>query len=51
MKDQIASHVIAITRQVFGIDYNNNFNQLGQMAKFIKELDKEFHIEYKEEEE
>ena len=49
MKDQIASHVIAITREVFGIDYNNNFNQLGRMSKFIKELDKEFNIEYKDE--
>ena len=48
MKDAIASHIIAVTKEVFGINYKDNFNQLGQMSKFIKELDKEFDIKYKD---
>lgn len=48
MKDVIASHIIGITKDVFGINGRDNFQQLGQMAKFIKELDKEFEINYKE---
>ena len=51
MQDHIASHIVAITSRVFGISYDKHFNQLGQMSELIKELDKEFHIEYKEEEE
>ena len=47
MQDQIASHLIAITKDVFGINYQDQFQQLGQMSKFIKELDKEFNIKYK----
>ena len=51
MQDQIASHLIAITKDVFGINYEDQFQQLGQMSKFIKELDKEFDVKYKGEEE
>jgi len=48
MQDQIASHLIAITKEVFHITYEDQFYQFGKMAKFIKELDKEFDIKYKE---
>jgi len=48
MQNQIASHIVAITKEVFGMNYNDTFLQVGQMSKFIKELDKEFKIEYKE---
>jgi len=49
MQDHIASHIVAITSRVFGISYDKHFNQLGQMSELIKELDKEFVIQYKEE--
>mgnify|MGYP006908351321 CR=1 FL=1 len=48
MQEQIASHIVAITKDVFGMNTNDTFLQIGQMSKFIKELDKEFTIEYKE---
>lgn len=48
MEDRIASHIVAITKEVFAITEQDTFYQLGQMSKFIKELDKEFAIEYKE---
>ena len=48
MEGRIASHIIGITKDVFGINGRDNFQQLGQMAKFIKELDKEFDIKYKD---
>ena len=47
MHNSVARHIIAITSEVFGIDgQGKTFNQLGQMSKFIKELDKEFFIDY-----
>ena len=48
MHDSVARHIIAITSEVFAIDGQTDatFNQLGQMSKFIKELDKEFFIDY-----
>jgi hypothetical protein len=48
VQDQIASHIVAITKEVFGMNVQDTFLQVGQMSKFIKELDKEFAIEYKE---
>ena len=48
MQDQIASHLVAITKEVFGMNYQDTFLQVGQMSKFIKELDKEFEIKYKD---
>jgi len=47
LKDQIASHIVAITKEVFGMNAKDTFLQVGQMSKFIKELDKEFNIKYK----
>jgi hypothetical protein len=49
MNDAIASHIVAITKKVFALTEQDTFYQLGQMSKFIKELDKEFDIKYKEE--
>lgn len=49
MDDAIASHIVAITKKVFALTEQDTFYQLGQMSKFIKELDKEFDIKYKEE--
>ena len=51
MQDVIASHIVAITKEVFALTEQDTFYQLGQMSKFIKELDKEFEINYKEGEE
>tara|TARA_R100000805_G_C3521403_1_gene43624 strand:- start:53 stop:202 length:150 start_codon:yes stop_codon:yes gene_type:complete len=48
MQDRIASHIVSITKEVFGMNAQDTFLQVGQMSKFIKELDKEFAIEYKE---
>ena len=48
MQDRIASHIVSITKEVFGMNAQDTFLQVGQMYKFIKELDKEFAIEYKE---
>ena len=47
MQDVIASHIVAITKEVFGMNAKDTFLQVGQMSKFIKELDKEFEINYK----
>ena len=49
MDDAIASHIVAITKKVVALTEQDTFYQLGQMSKFIKELDKEFDIKYKEE--
>ena len=47
MRDGIANHIVALTKEVFHITYEDQFYQFGKMAKFIKELDKEFDIKYK----
>ena len=44
MNDAVAKHIVAIAYEVFKPD----FNQSGQMSKFVQELDKEFNINYKE---
>ena len=44
MNDGVADHIVAIVYEVFTPD----FRQMGQMSKFIRELDKEFSINYKE---
>ena len=50
MRERIANHIVALTKEVFAMNTKDTFLQVGQMSKFIKELDKEFDIKYKEDE-